>query len=44
MMDMDHKTISFFIDDRHLSKWTIPEAVLSTGKVHAFVESWDEGD
>ena len=44
MVDMDTKTIIWFIDDRFVAKESIQEELFQTKKVHVFAETCCEGD
>ena len=44
MIDMDTRTIIWFIDDRFVAKESIQEELFQTKKVHAFAETGYKGD
>ena len=44
MVDMDSKTIIWFIDDRFVAKESIQKGLFQTKKVHTFATTGYEGD
>ena len=43
MVDMDNRSIVFYINDQYQCRRDIPEDVFKTGHVHAFVDTGYKG-